>query len=925
VLRFLSVQSEEAPSALLVMLYFFLAMACVGAVKSLQNSLYLINLGFDWKLPILYASLSLLAGPIVLLYQRLTRGTARATLPVSTLGFFLVTFTFFIYSLGRVHQSWVYAVFYAWGGMFNLLLPTLGWVVSYELYNVRAAKRVFGLLATGGVLGGAFGSYCTVLAAGHQEWLLLQVLAMMASLIGLLVLIYRAAGRRSGSSGRSTAGREVSPDTPKLSTVTEMLRLPYVRFLAGMVFVAALSTTLIDLNYLWFVRDKYPGDVTALKQLIGNVLTILYLASAVLQVLGTRRILQRFGLPAVLLVSPAGLGGASLFAAVWPVFPSVVGVKALGGILASSLHRTGVEMMYVPLASRYASLPLKSFIDLVVYKAGDASGAFLFLVLLQVLTRPVSATLALQTAAFLLWGYLAWRIGKEYILHLRHSVQEGLAVRLAAAPEEGHAEEILLELLKTPDPVRTRLAFLGLKKLDFLEEEPEPEFPYEGEGLLHTNMSAVAIGPARWMAAATSLLDHPDPEIGAAALHLLVRRDPAGQLRRMRETFSSEWIPSNLFLCYMDRYVEQPGKLLRPTNVLRWCQALPQERQAVMARLMGKSRDRAFLPVLRQWAQQESGSAALAAIEATGRFAEPRLLPWLCAFLASYRSRNAARRALSFYGEGAVVYLAKLLRDPAADPRIKREIPLILGDICCSSSRSALAGALYHTDPVVSYRALQALNRIRDAQDLSYATETFLPLIEFWARQYYELAGLESVQEADGGRCARLLRRALQERKQSALERIFRILELFLPRGDAYYCYRVLTEHRHELRDHAIELIDAQLNPRLKAILLPVLAEAGIDELVRVGRELYFLPESSEGIVSDALTLTDPWFRCCVLAATREAVLRNREVGVRWRESVQLCCGDTDKLVRETARWTLEGFSSPAKPPTETEPHAQYD
>ena len=920
-------QPEEAPSVLLMMLYFFLAMACVGAVKSLQNSLYLIKIGFDWRLPALYAGLALLAGPIVLLYQSLTRKAARATLPISTLGFFLLTFGFFIYSLNRVHQpgnSWIYSVFYAWGGIFNLLIPTLGWVVSYDLYKVRAAKRVFGLLATGGVLGGAFGSYCTVLAADHQGWLLVQILVMMASLIGLLVLIYHTVGSRSA--GRTVAGCEIRGETPKLSALTEMLRLPYVRFLAGMVLVAALSTTLIDLNYLWFVRSKYPDpeDEKALKQLIGNVLTILYLASAVLQVLGTRRILQRFGLPAVLLGSPVGLGGASLFAAVWGSW-SVVGVKALGGILASSLHRTGVEMMYMPLASRYSSLPLKSFIDLVVYKAGDASGAFLFLILLHVFTYPVGATLALQVAAVMLWGYLAFRIGKEYVRHLRSSVQEGLAVQLASASEEGQAEEILLELLTTPDPVKTRLALLGLKKLDSLEEEPAPEFPYQGEGLLQTNVSAVAGGPARWMETATSLLDHPDPEIGAAALHLLVRRDPAGQLGRMRETFSSEWIPSPLFLCYLDRYVEQPAKLLQPTNVLRWCQGLPPERRAVMARLMGKSRDRAFLPVLRQWAQQDSDSATLAAIEALGRFAEPRLLPWLCAFLRSYWSRNAARRALSFYGESAVAYLANLLRDPGADPRIKREIPLVLGGIRCSSSRSALAGALYQTDPVVSYRALQALNRIRDVQDLSYSSETFLPLTEFWARQYYELVRLESAQEVDGGRCAKLLRRALHERKQSALERIFRILELFLPRGDAYHCYRVLTEHRHDLRDHAIELIDAQLSPRLKETLLPVFAEASTDELVRAGRKLYSLSESSEGIISDALMLADPWFRCCVLAATREAVLRNREAGVGWRESVQLCCSDIHALVRETALWTLEGFSSPAILPTDTKPHAQSD
>lgn len=916
-MRFFSIEPEEETSALLLVLYFFLAMACVGAVKSLQNSLYLINVGFDWKLPALFVGLALLGGPVVLIYQRMAKRASHSALLTWTLVFFLSTFLVLMLLLSYLRHSWIYFVLYAWGEIFRLLIPILGWVVSYDLYRIRAAKRLFGLLAAGGVLGGAFGSYCTVLAADHQGWLLLQILGMLAVLQGLLVRLCDLSGRRNPVARGAVSADSRPEGAPHPGAVRDLLDLPYVRCLGGIVLVAALATTLIDLNYLWFVRQRYGNDAAALKQLIGYVLTILYLASGVLQVFGTRRVLQRLGLPAVLLITPLSLGGASLVAAAFSRFWPSVAVRTLSGILGSSLQRTGVETLYVPLVSRYPVLPLKTFVELVVFKAGDASGAILFLIVYQAIPDAVRTALALQAAVVMLWLFLARRIGKEYIRHLRQSVQEGMAVQLTTAPEEGQAEEIVLQLLQSADPVKTRLGLLGLRQIDSRGEAVAPEFPLEGESLLQTKVSAFATRHARWPEAAASLLIHPSEEIGAAALHLLVRHDPVRQLKAIRERLDSEWAPEPVYLCYLDRYVEKPGRFLRPTNVLRWCQSLPSAQSAVMARLMGKSRDRAFLPVLRQWMQGEPGTRTLAAIEAVGPFGEPQLLPTLSAFLGPYWSCRAAHRSLASYGESAIPHLTGILQDPSGDPRIKREIPLVLGDIHCSSSRAALVGALYQPDPVVSHRALTALNRIRDSQELSFAGDTFLPVVEFWARQYSRLISLESVQESGGGSCAALLRRALQERKRSTLERIFRTLELFLPPGDAFYCYRVLAEHRIELRDHAIELIEAQLSPRLKEILLPIFTDSTVFAPDGAGRKSSGPSGAPDTVIAEALLENDPWFRCCLLAATRERLLGEEEAVSSLLASVLYCVNDISALVRETALWTLEGLRPRAAPPSD--------
>ena len=914
-LRLFSVKREETASALLMMLFFFLSMACVGVIKPLSTALCLDKVGFDSpRYPALIACLALLAGPIVFLFQSLAKRLAHSVLLIATVGFFLLTFGFFYFTLFHIHETWVYFAFFAWGGILNLLIPTLGWVISYDLYRIREAKRLFGLLATGGVLGGAAGSLSAFLGAHSQGWLERQVLLCLAVLELTAILLYREIRKRKSLVHRPVRpSRE--PDGREPDSLKNLLQLPYVRCMAGLVLLAALATTLIDLNYQWFFREHFAGrDLT---KVLALVLMVLYLFSACVNLFGTQRILTRFGLPVLLLISPAMLGGASLVTALLPLFWPVVAVKALGGILSPSLYRTGVEMLYVPLASRHQTLPLKSFIDLAVFKLGDALGAVLFLVLTAFLVRPVQLSAMLQLGAIVAWGGLAFRIGKEYVRHLRHSVQEGIGIQFTSTQVEGRPEEVLIDALQSSDPVKIRLALIGLRQLESREEEPSPQFPYEGETLLQTKMSSMSPGQIGWMGSASSLLNHPNPEIGAAALHLMVRHDPVRQLRLLRAKLNSEWLPEPVYLCYVDRYIEQPGRLLQPTNVLRWCQNLSVEERASMARVMGKSRERAFLPLLRQWTQQGPSAATLAAIEAIGRFADPRFVPLLCTFLGSYWSRKAARKALTFYGEQVVAHLSKVLQEPKSDPAIRREIPLILGGIRCSSSRMNLVGAMYHPDPVVSYRALQALNRIRETQDLSYTGDSFQPIVEFWARQYYSLTNLESFQESQGP-CGKLLNRALEERKRNLIERIFRTLDLFLPRGDAHYCYRVIVEDRHDLRDHAIELVETQLSPRLKEVLLPLLSDSGRSELAAAGRQLFNFSAKADSVVSEALVETDPWIRCCLLAATREW----KQVSRVLTDSLQRCSTDINALVRETAIWALEGIQQSATRTTGSAPNA---
>ncbi|MCZ6486020.1 MAG: Npt1/Npt2 family nucleotide transporter [Acidobacteria bacterium] len=908
-LRLFSVRPQEALPALLMTVYFFLAMACVSMVKSLQIALYLSRVGFDWRLPSLYAVLVLLSGLIVLLYRYLARQYSHLGMALSTLGFFLLSLVFFWFLVGK-EQFWVYLTFYIWGGLFSLLVPTLGWVIALDLYSTREAKRLFALFGTGGILGGACGGYYIALVSGTLDarWLLIHVFAILIILQWVLRAIYRCKGSRLGL--RLPTPSETSSAPATASSLGDLLASPYLTHLAGIVLVSAFTTTLIDLQYQWFLEQRYPGSEEEITWFVGTLLGTMYVFAALFQLFATRSVLRNFGVGVALLVLPLALLGGSASIVILAGFGAIVTFKGIDGFLRPSIHRTGLEVLYVPISSPQ-TVTLKSFIDLAVFRFGDALGAAVFLGVSSLLVTPVTAIQITILLAALVWAYLAFQLGKQYVEILRHSLEGKSARRLPPSLllEGAGAQNALLAALQSLNPNKVHFALEQLAAVSPRSEEGITEFPGHGEELLQSQVPSLFPVSQGWLETVEPLVNHVDPRVGAAAFHVFVRQEPTKYLKHLKKKLESQWVPDTVYLHYLDLYSEDPGRFLRPSQLLQWSRDERPDRVPILARLMGKIKSPAFLPLLRQWMSGLPGEPARAAIETIGLYAEPRLLDALISLLKPNWSRPAACRALIHYGDAAVSRLRELLRDPAVGPFIARQLPFILTRINTSSARAGLVTALYSADPAVSYSALKGLNKIRDDQDLSYTQGSFIPLLQIWAKQYYELVNIESIASKREGNAWRLLRKTNSERMNWTIEKIFRGLELFLPRGDAYFSYLGYISSKQELRENAIELIDTRIKGELRQTLLPIFSEESRQELARTGRRLFHLPSDRDGIALDALSDVDSWLRCCVMAALREQPSPILEKAVR------LACQDVDSLVQETAQWVLTSMATtPAGP-----------
>jgi ATP:ADP antiporter, AAA family len=906
-LRLLKIRREEAPTAFLMALFFFLALTGTSVIKSLQNSLYLSNVGFDWRLPMLYVSIALLSGPVVLTYRRLSRRSFQWILTAATLIFLLSGVIFFSLTLGDGPRI-LFPIFYVWGGVFTVLLPIQGWMLSYELYTPGEAKRLFAIFAAGGIAGGAFGGFYTAWLAGSDgnERLLLHVAVLIVAVGALMFLIHRLNCTHCPDD-EFRARMKVSPREPERSPFQfrKVWRSQYLRHLAGMVLLTGVATTLIDLLYKWVLDARFEGAELEITRFFGLLLGSIFVVSAVFQLFGTSRLLRRFGIAFGIFTLPCSLmiGGVAVFATA--SFWSVVILKLLDGSLRNSMDRTSNELLYVPLID-FPTAPLKSLIDLGMFKLGDAGGAALFLTVILAMQNSIHWTGALIALTAFLWTLIALRLGAQYVGVLRQSLERRVPSQERKKSSVGEASgvDLLVEAVESSEPRKVQFALQQLIDRSNRRELSSAETLHQGEESISSIVSTFGGQRPRWLRSVAMLLDHEDSMISASALHLMVLHEPEEFEERLEQAFQNEQPPHVRYLLYLARFHEDPGRLLKAEQVRMWQGRFDAASGELMSRLLGRIGNPEFGELLIGWVDRPERNWARSSLIALGNLKNPLNLDLLLAHLENQWSRGAARKALISYGPPIVSWLQEMLLDPAVSIAIKREIPPILYSIDSPTTDEVLIASLYLPDSIVSFRALKGLNKRFARNGRPFPMATFLPSLQLRVREYYELLALHHSVKHHAGSACRLLRKAVQERLSWRLEIVFRTLGLFLPKEDAFISYRAITSDHHLLREHAIELIDSHLRGEARQTVLPLFQEFDSARVLQRGRELFEIPMEFEPLLGEAILGGDAWLKCCVIAAA--ASHGTREL----KRAVLLAQNEIHPLVRETARWAIDNWDS---------------
>src|SRR5262245_20773576 len=157
-------------------------------VKTVRDAHFLTTLPAS-DLPYVYLGVGGLTTIVALLFTRITQGRALwETLAGASL---FVAITLMVFArLLRLDAPWVPTSFYLWVNVYGLIVIAQFWRLADSLSHPREAKRTFGAIGVGGILGGlAGGAVAAPLARYLTLPSLLTVAAILQALVGLLTFL----------------------------------------------------------------------------------------------------------------------------------------------------------------------------------------------------------------------------------------------------------------------------------------------------------------------------------------------------------------------------------------------------------------------------------------------------------------------------------------------------------------------------------------------------------------------------------------------------------------------------------------------------------------------------------------------------------------------------------------------------------------
>lgn len=911
--QFFDMRKGEGGIALAMALFFFLVITAYYIIKPVRNALFLESLGAE-MLPWVYIGTAVVIGFFVSVYARFVGRLPRHLLIAGSTGFLISNLVGFWWLL-RFDWAWIPFAFYIWVNIFSVMVVTEFWIFVNGYFTPPEAKRLFGFIGTGGIIGGAAGGFITqqLVSVVGTERLLLISGAILGICIVLVVWIHNRYSHRTAAREEQRSRRRPAWEGGKaLSLIRQS---PHLRLQMGIVLLMVIVSTFVDYQFNSIAEVAFPTK-EAKTAFFGTFFGSLNVVSFVVQFFLTTYLLRRFGLGLTLFLLPISLLMGSLAVAVAPVLWAGVLVKMSDGSLRYSVDQSTREILYLPLPTRLVH-KTKPFIDMAGYRfAKGVGGALLLTVPLLGLDL---RTVSLGSASIIaVWIGVAVAMRREYLRSLWRNLARGFirAEELSIDPREASTVSTLVQTLREGTD---RQILYALKMLEDVPKGPILDdlrrlIQHESDQIRAQALKMLyELREEDLLPQAKAMLDDRSLEVRLEAIRYvcdLGREDPMETMGRFLR-HEDPGIRAAAATCVLLRQLEGAPVTDAAASVLREMVAAPdREARLQVARAL------AWIPVgvdgLHQalfelWEDQDM-AVRQAALRSAGQLGRREFVPGLVERLGEREVQRAAREALAAYGGMVEGTLLDHLRDPAVDLVVRKRIPDVFSLIRSDRAVDSLLDALDEEDPGLRYKVIKGLNKIRKEEPyLDIDPERIKQQIHREAHEYYRtLVLFASYMEKGGGggprcRIGDLLCEALQERLDFTVERISRLLGLIYRPADIYFAYRGLRSDDPSRRASAHEYLDNLLSGNLKRLLLPIWDEMSYEDRVSRALELSGHEKKSlEEVLRVLLESGDRWLAVCAIHTVGDLGL------TIFRDGISRQCAERDELIRETADLALQ-------------------
>ncbi|MDX2153905.1 MAG: Npt1/Npt2 family nucleotide transporter [Bryobacteraceae bacterium] len=872
----------------LMAMYLMFVLFAYYILKPVSQSMFLNKFDVE-RLPYLYIFVAAAGGVLAYSYTKLAvRASLRTAVNCATIAVLLCLAGFWVL-LGPVEEAprrtWAYYLFSVWVSLFSIVFVSQGWLVAANVFDTREARRVYGLLGLGAVLGAAFGGSFTALFV--ETFGTKNLLWGSATMVVLAWICFRLTAAQPGVAiNRARAAETEAEDFTLADIGGAVKRYRHLQVIIAIITLTYMVDVTVEYQFSAIAKQHYQGD--ELTAFLGSFRGLwVNLVTFTLQLFLTSFVVSRFGVGGTLQIMPVTLALASAATVVSPGLFTVAAARLSEAAGRYSFNRTGMELLYLPLPTELKNRT-KAFVDIFVDRMARGLGGVLLILLTGVLdlgTRAIAAVVIVMT---LVWIFLTRRAQREYVQTVRKRL-ELRRLDLESARLTVNEPETLRLLEQTAHGENPRQATYSLNllaeapgyplenQLRKLVRHPAPDMRARVFELARDR----AFGELLPDALAELETDHDAPSVKAAAAYALRVAPDTAQLAATLVNHSNHQAVESALEELANHPELAPGIISRD-----WIAAAANDwdsRRRCLAAIAIRIRPEDTDSLLRTLADDPDPAVVSSACRTMGFLEKREHLSLLFARLSDSRVRGAAIEALARYGARIHGTLADILGDVEYPLAIRRHIPRVLQRIPAQRSVELILARIGDPDLTIRAAVLRALAKLRSAVPaLSYRSEPVARQILDEARYYFSLhMSLAPFQNATSRRTASsLLARTLEERLRNTIERLFTLLGLQYPQKEISAAYQAVNRRQGEEYGAAIDFLEGVLDRELKRVLLPLLDSP--THLAERAEELFgFTPKNEEAALRDLLNSRDEWLAACAAATAAELKMHSLAPDIR--------------------------------------------
>ena len=331
--KLFKINHGEGVPTLILFLYFF-AYVAISITGSAARDAYFLNMVDRKYLPLMFLAVAVVLTIVIEIYSRLSKNKDISTIVTGTGIIFVIT----LLVIQNQLKGWVIPFLYVWKDVIDAIIITQFWLIASQVFAQRQAKRLFGLLGAGGALAAIIigSSIKQFVSAFGSENLLFATMSFLFVVIIMANLIrpYKNVNDQKNQK------KDADKDSNKSFT-------PYLKSLAIIIGLAAVASKIVDYQFKITAVATFPNQ-DDLVNFFGQYYAVTGIATMIIQLFITSRLLSRFGIIVAILILPILFMSGSIGFLMSPVLAAVYISKFSDQVFRFTLHNASIQLLWIP-------------------------------------------------------------------------------------------------------------------------------------------------------------------------------------------------------------------------------------------------------------------------------------------------------------------------------------------------------------------------------------------------------------------------------------------------------------------------------------------------------------------------------------------------------------------------------------------------